>query len=72
MCQMCDEYDAELRRMGIAADGAQVRESVRKSGPATRSGPMDTAGWPRRPGMVSPMNISESDRLALPREDGNR
>lgn len=25
MCQMCDEYEAELRRMGLVAEADEVR-----------------------------------------------
>jgi hypothetical protein len=53
MCQMCDEYEAELRRLGVVEriidDQPRHRgeEGARKNGPFTEKEPKETRGTDR-------------------------
>lgn len=41
MCQMCDEYEAELRRLGLVAEADKVREERHRPKADRESAPAD-------------------------------
>ena len=47
MCQMCDEYEAELRRMGLMAEADEVHAQARREHEAAQDKARGTEAPPR-------------------------
>jgi hypothetical protein len=77
MCQMCEEYEAELRRMGIAMDEVKTntghdkfRAIINANVSNHRTSPETTIARPQPPHLSLPPLTT--DGLTLLRDDSSR
>jgi hypothetical protein len=69
MCQMCEEYEAELRRLGIAMDEKRIVRSTVANRRMTADEFEERAN---AIAAMTPKGTTQTDSAALLREDRNR